>query len=86
MNIFIFFLNIMSSIYTIHVVDEYRDLIKNLFFVLVILVPLHRLMADQKAIGIAGGLFHPAFSETLAKVFVVVAFYHLVVKRIVSIE
>lgn len=76
----------MSAIYTIHVADEYRDLIKNLFLVIVFLVPLHLLMSDQKAIGIAGGLFHPAFSETLAKVFIVVAFYHLVVKRIVSIE
>lgn len=76
----------MSAIYTIHVADEYRDLIKNLFLVIVFLVPLHLLMSDQKAIGIAGGLFHPAFSETLAKVFIVVPIYHLVVKRIISIE
>ena len=76
----------MTAIYTIQVGDEYRTLIQNLFLALVILIPLHLLMADQKAIGIAGGMFHPAFSETLAKLLLVIAFYHLVVKRLVSIE
>jgi hypothetical protein len=76
----------LSAIYTIHVPEEYRDMIQNVFLVMIILLPLHLLMANQKAIGIAGGLFHPAFSETLAKVLVVVAFYHLVVKRLIRIE
>lgn len=74
-----------SSIYTIKISSEYRDLARSLLASLSILLFLHVLLSGQKSTGLVGSMFNSPFSDTLSKVFVSIAFYYLVIKRLVNI-
>jgi hypothetical protein len=72
------------SIYTIHILPEYRDFASSLLFAVTILITLHLLMSNQKSTGLLGSLFNEPFSETFCKILVSLAFYYLVVREIIS--
>lgn len=74
-----------QSIYTIHISPDYRDLAKALLATSTILLTLHILLSGQRSTGLIGSVFNVPFSETLTKVIVAIAFYYLVVYRLVRI-
>jgi hypothetical protein len=74
------------SIYTLKVSPNYKDLARALLFVVSVLLMLHVLMAGQPQAGLTGFMFNGSFSETLAKVMVALAFYYLVVRKIIHIS
>jgi len=74
-----------DAIYTIKVSPEYRDFAQTLLATLSILLCLHVLLSGQRSTGLIGSVFNTPFSDTLAKVVVSIAFYYLVVRRLVVI-
>ena len=75
-----------NSIYTIKVSPEYKDFAVALLATVSVLIVLHLLMSGQTKMGLVGGLFNEPFSDTFSKILVSLAFYYLVVRKIVSIE
>jgi hypothetical protein len=75
-----------SAIYTIHIASEYKDFAQALIATLSIMLMLHVLLSGQKSTGLIGSMFNSPFSDTLAKVIVSIAFYYLVVKKILIIK
>lgn len=73
------------SIYTYHVLPEYKDFINTIVATTIIFITLHLLMSGQKNIGLIGNLFNSPFSETFSKVLISLAFYFLVFRKIISI-
>ena len=73
------------SIYTIHIVPEYREFARTLLAVTVILIALHLLMSGQRSTGLIGSMFNSPFSDTFSKILISVAFYYLVFRKIVNI-
>ena len=76
----------MSSLYTVHVADEYRDFATALLATFSVLLVLHILLSGQRSTGLVGSMFNSPFSETLTKVVVAISFYYLVVKKIVRFD
>jgi hypothetical protein len=74
-----------SAIYTVKVAPAYRDLAQALLATSVVLLTLHVLLSGQRSTGLIGSMFNSPFSETLAKVIVSIAFYYLVVRKLVTI-
>lgn len=74
-----------SAIYTVHIANEYRDFAVALLATFVILLTLHVLLSGQHSTGLVGSMFNSPFSETLAKVIVSIAFYYLVVRKLIQI-
>ena len=72
-----------DTIYTIKIAPQYRDFARSLLFAVSVILMLHILMAGQNDIGFLGNMFNGSFSETLAKIMVSLAFFYLVVRKII---
>lgn len=72
-----------NTIYTVKIAPQYRDFARSLLFAISVVLMLHILMAGQSDAGFLGNMFNGSFSETLAKVMVSLAFYYLVVRKVI---